>query len=99
MRKEFDWISNKDKVIVIEDSAHTYDNTLNVLNTYYDLVPKGGWFIVEDTICNRQLTFHQSLNPYGAVQKFRESHPDFVSDRTREAFGLTWNEEGYLHRC
>src|SRR5204863_41220 len=44
-------IGARSNILVIEDSSHTYENTLNVLRTYNGLVQPGGYFIVEDSIC------------------------------------------------
>ena len=38
------------RAMIIEDAAHTYECTLSAMNNYSDLVPVGGWFIVEDGI-------------------------------------------------
>lgn len=38
-----------DRVMVIEDSAHTYNTTYDALANYSDLVSVGSYFVVEDT--------------------------------------------------
>jgi len=43
-------IKDQDKVLIIEDSSHTYANTLNVLRKFSPLVTPGSYFIVEDSI-------------------------------------------------
>ena len=91
-------ISENDNVLIIEDSAHTFDNTLNVLNTYSPLVKPGGYFIVEDTICHHGLDVGPDPGPYEAVEAFLEINRDFESDRSREPFLITWNPKGYLKR-
>ena len=45
-------ISSDDRVLVVEDSSHTYENTLNVLRLYSKLIKVGDYFIVEDSICH-----------------------------------------------
>lgn len=75
--------------MVIEDSAHTYDNTLKVLEMYTRLVRPGFYFVVEDTIMPPA---HQ------AVEKFLSINKDFESDKTCERFGITYNPDGYLRR-
>ncbi|MFA7485704.1 MAG: CmcI family methyltransferase, partial [Phycisphaerae bacterium] len=40
-------INEGEKVLIIEDSAHTYDNTLCVLEKFSSLVSVGSYFIIE----------------------------------------------------
>ena len=92
------WISHNHNVLIIEDSAHTFDNTLKMLNTYSPLIRPGGYFIVEDTICHHGLDTGPDPGPYEAVKAFLEINRDFESDRSRESFLITWNPKGYLRR-
>ena len=85
-------------VLVIEDSAHTYENTLNVLNTYSRLIKPGGYFIVEDGICHHGLEVGPHPGPYEAIDAFLDENPSFELDRSREAFLITWNPKGYIRR-
>lgn len=87
-----------DSVLVIEDSAHTFANTLDVLRTYHGLVQPGGYFIVEDGICRHGLDAGPAEGPYEAVETFLDEHDGFEVDRAREAFFLTWNPKGFLRR-
>jgi cephalosporin hydroxylase len=57
-------IGSANNVMVIEDSSHTYENTLAVLSAYADLVPPGGYFIVEDSICHHGLDHGPNPGPY-----------------------------------
>jgi cephalosporin hydroxylase len=91
-------ISSSDRVLVIEDSAHTFENTLKVLQTYSPLVKAGGYFIVEDGICHHGLDLGPDPGPYEAVEAFLKSSRDFELDRSKEAFTITWNPKGYLKR-
>lgn len=85
-------------VVVIEDSSHTFENTLNVLRTYQELIQPGGYFIVEDGICYHGLEVGPMPGPYEAVEQFLTENSDFVADRSREDFFLTWNPKGFLRR-
>jgi cephalosporin hydroxylase len=85
-------------VMIIEDSAHTFENTLGVLNTYSELIRPGGYFVVEDGIINHGLDGGVSPGPYEAIGAFVENNPDFEIDRGRESFLITWNPKGYLRR-
>lgn len=85
-------------VLVVEDSSHTYENTLSVLENYNSLVKSGGYFIVEDSNCHHGLEVGPSPGPYEAIERFLESNADFESDRGRESFLITWNPKGFLRR-
>jgi len=91
-------IRPSDHVLVIEDSSHTFENTLAVLETYSPLIKPGGYFIVEDGICHHGLNGGPSPGPYEAVEVFVSRNNSFVIDRSREAFLITWNPKGYLRR-
>lgn len=91
-------IGPEDSVLVIEDSSHTYENTLNVLNSYSSLVKPGGYFIVEDSICHHGLEVGPKPGPYEAIQTFLAGNQDFMTDRDRESFVITWNPLGFLKR-
>lgn len=85
-------------VMVLEDSAHTYEHTSRVLEAYSPLVTPGQYFIVEDGICHHGLDVGPKPGPYEAVEAFVRRNPDFVVDRDKESFGITWNPKGYLKR-
>src|SRR5215831_15949000 len=70
-------------VMVIEDSAHTYENTLNLLRTYSPLVGVGKYFIVEDSICHHGLDVGPTPGPYEAVEAFVGMNEQFTVDRTK----------------
>lgn len=85
-------------VLVIEDSSHTYDNTLNVLRAYNRLIKPGGYLIVEDGICHHGLDEGPAPGPYEAIETFMQETTAFSIDRSRENFLLTWNPKGFLKR-
>jgi cephalosporin hydroxylase len=85
-------------VMVIEDSAHTYENTFNVLTSYSPLIGTGKYFIVEDGICHHGLEVGPKPGPYEAVEAFVSADSSFVIDRSREAYCITWNPKGYLRK-
>lgn len=91
-------IEPDDRVLVIEDSAHTYDNTLRLLRMYSDLVSDGSYMIVEDGICHHGLEVGPTPGPYEAIETFIQESEDFEIDRTRESFLITWNPKGFLRR-
>jgi cephalosporin hydroxylase len=91
-------ISATDRVLIIEDSSHTYQNTLNILRTYSFLLKPGDYFIVEDGICHHGLSIGPQPGPYEAIKTFVEENRDFEIDRDRESFLITWNPKGYVRR-
>jgi cephalosporin hydroxylase len=86
------------EVLVIEDSSHTYENTLAVLRLYASLIKPGGYFIIEDGICHHGLAVGPSPGPYEAIETFLAEDARFEADRSRESFFITWNPNGYLRR-
>jgi len=91
-------ISQNDTVLVIEDSSHTYENTLMVLQTYSQLIKPGQYIIVEDSICHHGLDVGTAPGPYEAIEEFVAENRDFIIDRAKEEFLITWNPKGYLKR-
>lgn len=91
-------VSEEESVLIIEDSSHTYDNTLRVLQTYSTLIKPGDYFIVEDSICHHGLSVGPNPGPYEAIETFTSENTDFEIDRERESFLITWNPKGYLKR-
>lgn len=91
------YISKSDKVLVIEDSAHTFDNTLKVLQSYSDLVSVGSYLIVEDGICD-VIDLGVSPGPKKAVERWMDNNNSYMIDRSRERYILTYNPKGYLKR-
>jgi cephalosporin hydroxylase len=91
-------INPDEKVLVIEDSAHTYDNTLKVLKLYSNLIREDGYLIVEDSICHHGLEVGPMPGPYEAIEDFIAERDDFIIDRDKESFLITWNPKGFLKK-
>jgi cephalosporin hydroxylase len=87
------------RCMVIEDSAHTYDNTLSVLRAYAPLVTPGCYLIVEDGIYGHGVEPGPSWQAGAAeaVDTFVMQDGRFERDRVRE-WPVTWNPGGYLRR-
>jgi cephalosporin hydroxylase len=85
-------------ILVIEDSSHAYQNTLDLLRTYSKLLKSGNYYIVEDGICHHGLDVGPSPGPYEAIKTFLEENKEFESDRARESFLVTWNINGYIRK-
>jgi cephalosporin hydroxylase len=92
-----DYISPKDRVMVIDDSNHEYEHTLTNLKNYSPLVTKDQYYVVEDTLLGEFVLFGKDrLRAYDAVYEFMKTSEDFVKDRNREKWFITANPEGFL---
>jgi cephalosporin hydroxylase len=96
-----------DRVLVIEDSTHTYQNTIDVLRKFESIVTLDSYLIVEDGITDALV--EQGVYPYTefnggptrAILEFLTESNDYVIDRSWcDLFGTnaTWNPNGYLKR-
>ncbi len=84
--------------MVIEDSEHKYHITKQLLELYYKFVAPDCYFLVEDTWVEF-LQVPPFPGPLNAVKEFAAAHiEDFVIDRTREKYIITYNPMGYLLR-
>jgi cephalosporin hydroxylase len=89
-------------VLVIEDSAHSYRNTLEVLEKFGPHVSEGSYFIVEDTLAavdGRRP--HLEGGPIRALDEWLPCHPEFGNDLWwQDFFGpdLTNCHRGFLRR-
>ena len=80
---DLSFIKPSDRVLVIEDSSHTYPNTLEVLNRFHQVVTPNSYFIVEDTASD---TPALAGGPMRAVNEFLPAHPEFERDLRWERF-------------
>ncbi|MHC4573003.1 MAG: CmcI family methyltransferase [Planctomycetota bacterium] len=89
----------KGKVLVILDSLHTKQHVLEELNIYSKMVTSGSYIIVEDTNVGGH-PVKKSLYPGAmeAVIDFIASNTNFIIDKTKEKFLLTFNPNGYLKK-
>ena len=95
-------ISPDEKVMVFLDSDHSKAHVQRELELYSGLVTAGNHLIVEDTFLNGHPIFSPAVQPgpgpMEAVQEFLSEDPNFVADRNREKYGLTFNSNGFLKR-
>ena len=91
-------IKTNERVLLIEDSAHTYENTLKVLRLYHTFIHEGDYMIVEDSICHHGLNVGPIPGPYEAIETFIEENKNFCIDRGKESFFITWNPKGFLKK-
>jgi FkbM family methyltransferase len=91
-----------EKILVIDDGSHTYEDVLKSLNKFSKVVSKESYFIVEDGIVD----FVGSSSTYNggprrAIDEFLQTNPNFIIDRKWcNYFGTnsTFNPDGYLKR-
>lgn len=91
------YILKNDIVLAIEDSSHTFDNTLRVLENYKEIVTVGSYLIVEDGICD-VLNIRPVPGPMKAIEKWILNNPNYVIERGWEKYIVTYNPKGYLKR-
>jgi cephalosporin hydroxylase len=87
------------KVLVTLDSLHTRDHVLKEMEIYSKLVTPGSYLVVQDTNINGNPVYPDfGPGPHEAVQEFLRTHDNFVVDRSREKFLLTFYPGGWLKR-
>jgi len=85
--------------MVILDADHSKEHVSKELALLAPHVTAGSYLVVEDTNINGHPTFPSyGEGPYEAVLQLLESSTDFVVDRSREKFLMTFNPNGYLKR-
>lgn len=91
----------KRPVLAIEDSAHTFEVTYNVIDYFKDFLMSGEYLIVEDGVIEDQGgNWRYDGGPNRAVYEFLKNHPGvFEIDKNyTDFFGVnaTFNPNGYL---
>lgn len=99
---DLDICQNYDKILVIEDGSHMYEDTFAALNKFHSVVTQNSYFIVEDGIVDQlgsSKMFHGG--PCRAINEFLPFHPEYTIDRKWcDFFGknATNNVNGYLRK-
>ena len=92
-------ITKNDKVLVCLDSDHHKQHVLNELTIYSQLVSKGSYIVVEDTNINGNPVYPTyGDGPMEAVKEFIKINSNFVADRSREKFLISFYPNGYLKK-
>lgn len=92
-------IKADERVMVILDSDHRAEHVRKELEIYSRWVSLGCYLIVEDTNINgNPVTPLHGAGPMEAVAEFVAQQSNFVIDRAREKFFMTFNPKGYLRR-
>ena len=89
--------------MVVDDSAHTYESTAAVLQSYGDLVQPGGFFVVEDVGVDIEGLRQDPGWPRGVLAALEEwlqsaSGKRFDVRRDLELYGVTNILQGFLQR-
>ena len=84
-------ISGGDRVMVVEDSAHTYDVTSAALRLYDQFVTPGCYFVVEDGIVDEP-----ELSIWTDVHGVQPAIVDFLATDDGKAYTREWRDEFLL---
>ncbi|MCD6100380.1 MAG: class I SAM-dependent methyltransferase [Candidatus Marinimicrobia bacterium] len=91
-------VGNKTAMVVL-DSDHSKDHVLKEMELYSEFVSVGNYLVVEDTNINgHPVLLGWGEGPMEAVEEFLRRRDDFVIDRSREKFLLTFYPKGFLKR-
>ena len=85
------------RALVVLDSDHSQAHVEAELAAYAPIVPVGCYLIVEDSNIG-QIRKDLMPGPLQAVEAFLARTDEFVVDRDREKFLITFNPGGYLRR-
>ena len=86
------------KTLVIADGNHAAHHVLEEMRLYSPLVSEGSYFIAEDGIVDAMEWKEYVPGPMVAAQRFASETSEFVIDRSREKFLLTYAPGGFLKR-
>ena len=85
------------RTLVVLDSDHSQAHVEAELAAYTPIVPVGCYLVVEDSNIG-QIRKDLMPGPLQAVEAFLADTDEFVVDREREKFLITFNPSGYLRR-
>ena len=88
--------------LVIQDGDHDRAGVLKDLRNYSPFVSPGSYFIVEDGVVDL-FSAQEELGmkvegPLPAIADFLQKNPNFIVDKSRERYVLTYNPNGFLKR-
>lgn len=86
-------------VMVLLDSDHSRDHVLAEMFIYSKYVTPGSYMVVEDTALNgHPIHANTEPGPMEALEIFMQNNKDFVIDKSREKFLMTWHPNGFLRK-
>jgi len=92
-------VRGKSSVLVLLDSDHRAPHVLEELRAYAHFATVGSYCVVEDTNVNgHPLMDQHGPGPWEAIAQYLQETNDFMIDREREKFLLTFSPWGYLRR-
>jgi cephalosporin hydroxylase len=86
------------KTLVIADGNHAADHVLQEMRLYAPFISEGSYFIAEDGIVDVMEWKEYTPGPMVAAQRFLAETEEFMLDRSREKFLLTYAPGGFLKR-
>jgi cephalosporin hydroxylase len=99
VKKVRESIKPGEKVLVILDSDHSDRHVYQEMNIYHELVSRGSYMIVEDSnVHGHPVHKHHGPGPFESIERFLKHNNEFVIDRSREKFMMTFNPTGYLKK-
>lgn len=95
-------IDGFDKILVIDDGSHHYEDVLRSMNKFKSIVSKNSYMIIEDgSLIWVGVGEMYNGGPLKAIQEFLDSNSDFIIDeKWCNFFGTnaTFNPSGYLKK-
>ena len=91
-------IKSDDRVMVSLDSCHECSHVLNEMNIYDKFVTIGQYMIIEDSCIRHPVLKYFPPGPYEAIEEYFKTTNNFMIDKTKEKFLMTFNPNGYLKR-
>lgn len=92
-------VKEANTVLVFLDSDHSKEHVLNEIYAYKDFVSKDSYMVVEDTALHGNPIHAEGWeDPMGAVDEFMSKSKEFVQDRSKEKFLMTWHPKGFLKK-
>ena len=80
------------------DGNHAAEHVLQELRLYGPLVSEGCYFIAEDGIVDVMDWTEYTPGPLVAARRFVAETDEFIIDRSREKFLITYAPDGFLKR-
>ena len=100
IESEIEWLHKENPVILVNlDSDHSKAHVLKELEIYSKFVTVGSYLILEDTnVHGHPVNEEHPLGPMEALEEFLKTNNDFMIDKSKEKYYLTFNPNGYLKK-